>query len=370
MACKSSDLSVWYFVFSSVRLPSIHLMSSATCASLASTSALSASIASMARLIFSFFASLFLIFQANSLMVELSSWYWFVQPSTRSLSCLSSLASCNKSSSIAFRTSSKCPAPPACTAMAASRKLWAIAACFFNTRRAFANGVSSTSAWSCMKLAAPTPGLMALPNNSLASSLVRMVSASEMPASSSARRDLRVPHSSVFATHEAFVASKYSMSAWSCFSMSPYCTSPSASSVSACVFSARLLARVVCIVANSLAYVAMRSSKFVCLVASSELSCCKVALNESYMSCKMPWMVADCGVYPEAMRVKASTWSAVGFDRGDSFEIVLFSRASVTDHFSTSALLCRSDDVVADFNTMMAFSSAEIACSSSASSAR
>mmetsp|Transcript_75857 Transcript_75857/g.222366 ORF Transcript_75857/g.222366 Transcript_75857/m.222366 type:complete len:245 (+) Transcript_75857:656-1390(+) len=224
IACSSSDFACRYWPFSATRKALLSLISVSTLPSSVSAAAFSFPLAATASSCFWMVALFFVICHSSSSTLSAMAWVWFLQSSTFLMSSASSVCRVASKVSMAWMTWSKCPTsprrPPApmAAASAASRRLLLRLACSRSSPRARARGASSWPEASCRK--AGRPGCTALARSSRASSLVRMASACAMPLSSSVRKASRADHSSVLATHEAFVASKKAMSACICASES------------------------------------------------------------------------------------------------------------------------------------------------------
>mmetsp|Transcript_54153 Transcript_54153/g.126000 ORF Transcript_54153/g.126000 Transcript_54153/m.126000 type:complete len:334 (-) Transcript_54153:222-1223(-) len=255
-------------------------------------------------------------------------------------------------------------------ANAASLRLWPWRACCRSVPRARAKGAWREVASFCRK---PTPGVMALAKTSLLASSVRMASACAMPSSSSARSDDRADHSSVLAMHDTLASSKNTMSASNCTSESAKPCMASASIVSASVLTCSFLATLSFITCSCSRQVAMSNSCCRPAAPSSAVRDSRLLAKVSYMSCRIPCTVRDCGAYlpPAAAAVSnavlnAASCVAWGCALAGSRPAVMRTCASAgaTDAECSSEVAC-----VESRRMMIAFSRAASASSSSTFSA-
>mmetsp|Transcript_119502 Transcript_119502/g.234872 ORF Transcript_119502/g.234872 Transcript_119502/m.234872 type:complete len:228 (-) Transcript_119502:1003-1686(-) len=226
MASSSSFLAARKAAFSSSRVFFIVAMSSLTALMFSMHCAFSSLSCLIRSPSFAIFASFFSIFHVKSAIVLLILLYSSLHSSRLAMSSFVSTCNSSINLSMALITSSKWPTFANFTAAAtrAKRKLCTLVACFFKAEYAFSAGaaISCEATWRNDAGAGVVAVLSekALPNNSLASSLVRISRALPMPASSSSLRLFRCFHSSVLSVQASFVVSKNSTSAFNCASVS------------------------------------------------------------------------------------------------------------------------------------------------------
>mmetsp|Transcript_134916 Transcript_134916/g.288648 ORF Transcript_134916/g.288648 Transcript_134916/m.288648 type:complete len:487 (+) Transcript_134916:892-2352(+) len=326
-------------------------------------------------------AVFFSIFHSRSPVAKEIVWYCFLQSSCFRSSSLPSSCKVCSSPSIALITSSKWPTSlsfvvsPAAKVAKRMLRLFPALACKVSRARAKAEG----SPWLCMGAEASCksvakPGLMAFEKSSLALSAVRICKAWVIPASSSLRSPFRIDHSSDFATQEAFVASKKATSAFSWAMVSEWPCVASANIVSASAFSCCFFAKDSCKRTNCECKEAMRSSYARCAPASSFIRLSRSVVKVSYMSCKMPWIVADCGLYRlEALSKAESCCLIPGFPSKERLPKAERTSSKTEGHVrpDVAAPCCRNETAeVASFSILVALSNAAEACWSSPSSAK
>mmetsp|Transcript_14324 Transcript_14324/g.36216 ORF Transcript_14324/g.36216 Transcript_14324/m.36216 type:complete len:396 (-) Transcript_14324:33-1220(-) len=208
------------------------------------------------------------------------------------MSCASSSFKSASCSSMIFTTSSKCPRDPcrSCTVSRASRGLWEALAAFCSA----AYTGSMLELWvseTCANVA------VADLNNLRASGESKISMACWIPVSSSSRLRDRSAHSSALSLHAAAVSAK---NRWAASNSS---SSPSRFSVSmprlssAAAFSSSLRPRLTIQSLFCAVLVAIRSSYWCWLAASSAFMVSKFTTKVSYMSFRIPCTEADCGEY-------------------------------------------------------------------------
>mmetsp|Transcript_60732 Transcript_60732/g.162557 ORF Transcript_60732/g.162557 Transcript_60732/m.162557 type:complete len:208 (-) Transcript_60732:327-950(-) len=203
----------------------LSLISFSTLSSSATAAVFSASFAATTLWSFWMLAPFFLICHSKSCTSRSIACVWFLQSSTFLVSAASSVSSVAKRVSMAWITWSKCPTSPRRppdameAASAAKRRLRPRPACACSSSRALLKGAALPREAASWRRVAK-PGWMAFAKRSLAASLERMVSACEIPSSSSTRRAFLADQSSVLERQEAFVTSKKSTSAFNCASES------------------------------------------------------------------------------------------------------------------------------------------------------
>merc|ERR1719281_2023132 len=159
------------------------------------------------------------------------------------------------------------------------------------------------------------PGLIALLKRALASSLVRISRALLMPANSSVRARTRSDHSAAFVAQIFFVWSKRATDASMASFVSSSSWDASARIFSASAFSISFLVLVAVSTDISLAFTLETASKFFDCVASSSVLFSRFMEKVSYMSLRMPWIVADCGENDELFFAFSSRYSAAAGSR-------------------------------------------------------
>mmetsp|Transcript_28965 Transcript_28965/g.85980 ORF Transcript_28965/g.85980 Transcript_28965/m.85980 type:complete len:210 (-) Transcript_28965:430-1059(-) len=201
---------------------------------------------------------------------------------------------------------------------------------------------------------------MAVAKSCLASSLVRIFSASSMPSTSSLRMDLRSVHSSDLARQASCAASKNLMSAARC------CPVPSKSSVAVARFVSASALSASCVAFDSfisllsVAFSATRPSNSRLAMASALVADSRSEAKVVYMSFRMPWTVPDCG-WPAAPAFRNSLRSDSDF-AGTLAPSGSAARRLRTARWPAEVFSWRKADPVASTSTEVAFSIAAMAC--------